>query len=55
VERGDTLWMLAARSFGDAERWPEIFAANRDVVSDPDRIEPGEQLRIPVRCDPGAR
>jgi nucleoid-associated protein YgaU len=45
--RGDTLWALAARRLGDPFRWRELFAANRDVVEDPDLISPGEELQIP--------
>jgi nucleoid-associated protein YgaU len=51
VVRGDTLWALSARRFGDPLRWPEIFAANRDALASPHRILPGEELRIPDRCD----
>jgi nucleoid-associated protein YgaU len=47
VVRGDTLWDLSARSFGNPRRWPEIFSANRDALRDPDRIYPGADLRIP--------
>jgi nucleoid-associated protein YgaU len=57
VVRGDTLWGLAGRRLGDPHRWPEIFAANRDALADPDRIQPDEELRMPDRCrlaPPGA-
>jgi hypothetical protein len=47
VQPGDTLRGLAARFLGDARRWPEIFQANRDVISDPDLIRPGMRLVIP--------
>jgi nucleoid-associated protein YgaU len=49
---GDTLWSLAGRHLGDPERWRDIFAANRSRLADPDRLEPREQLRLPVGCDP---
>ena len=48
VERDDTLWDLAEEHLGDAHRWPEIYKANRDVVSDPDEIDIGWQLSLPV-------
>jgi len=46
VERNDTLWDLAEEHLGDAHRWPEIFNANRDVVTDPDEIDIGWQLYL---------
>lgn len=48
VERGDTLWDLAEEHLGDAHRWPELFDANRAVVTDPDEIDIGWQLSLPV-------
>ncbi len=48
VVRGDSLSMLAARYLGDGDRWPEIFALNRDVVDDPDEIDIGWRLKLPT-------
>jgi hypothetical protein len=48
VVKGDTLWDIAQAEYGDPTRWPEIYAANTDVVgADPDLIFPGQVLRIP--------
>lgn len=47
VVSGDTLSKIAKRHYGDANQWPRIFEANRDVLRDPDRIFPGQVLRIP--------
>ena len=47
VERGDTLSHIAQRFYGKASGWHEIFEANRDQLDDPDRIQPGQVLRIP--------
>ena len=47
VESGDTLSKIAQAHFGDAMRYPEIFEANKPMLSDPDRIYPGQLLRIP--------
>ncbi|MGH3680757.1 MAG: LysM peptidoglycan-binding domain-containing protein, partial [Natronosporangium sp.] len=47
VVAGDTLWDLAVRYLGDGTRWPEIHAANHDLINDPDLIYPGQQLHIP--------
>ncbi len=47
VQPGDTLSGIAERELGDANRWPEIFERNRDVISDPDQIFPGQALVLP--------
>jgi nucleoid-associated protein YgaU len=47
VEEGDSLWAIAEREYGDGSRYTEIFAANREVIEDPDLIFPGQKLRIP--------
>jgi nucleoid-associated protein YgaU len=44
---GDTLSKIAKRHYGRADQWPRIFEANRDILKDPDRIYPGQELRIP--------
>lgn len=47
VQKGDTLSKIAREYYGDAMLYPQIFEANRDILSDPDRIKPGQKLRIP--------
>ena len=47
VQSGDTLSKIAAKYYGDAALYNKIFQANRDVLSDPDKIRPGQKLRIP--------
>jgi nucleoid-associated protein YgaU len=47
VEPGDTLSSIADSFYGDPGRFRIIFAANRDVLDDPDVIVPGQPLRIP--------
>lgn len=48
VEKGDTLWGIAQRAYGNGARYTKIFAANRKVMKDPDLIFPGQKLRIPA-------
>jgi nucleoid-associated protein YgaU len=47
VKPGDSLSKIAKAVYGDADRWTEIFEANKDEVKDPNRIEAGQELRIP--------
>jgi nucleoid-associated protein YgaU len=47
VKPGDTLSKIAREQLGDANAYMEIFNANRDQLSDPDRIKPGQVLKIP--------
>lgn len=52
VQRGDDLWSLAERYYGHGGQWRIISAANPGVLTGgPDRLEPGWQLRIPIRHD----
>ena len=47
VEKGDTLWAIATKHLGNGAKYTEIFEANRPMLSDPDKIYPGQVLRIP--------
>lgn len=47
VEKGDTLWAIAQATYGDGNRYPDIFEANKPMLKDPDLIFPGQVLRIP--------
>jgi nucleoid-associated protein YgaU len=47
VKAGDTLWGIAERELEDGSRYNEIFAANREVIENPDLIYPGQKIRIP--------
>ncbi len=47
VQSGDSLSKIAKRFYGDATSWKKIFEANRDVVKNPDLIQPGWKLQIP--------
>lgn len=47
VVKGDTLSKIAEQYYGDARLYPKIFEANRDLLSDPNKIKPGQKLRIP--------
>lgn len=47
VKSGDTLWAISQEAYGDGNRYPEIFEANKPMLKDPDMIFPGQVLRIP--------
>lgn len=47
VKRGDTLAAIAERTLGDADRWEELYRANRDELDDPDAIRVGQTLSLP--------
>lgn len=47
VKSGDTLSKIAKRYLGSARLYPEIFEANRPMLTHPDKIYPGQVLRIP--------
>lgn|SRR5690606_9670261 len=49
VVKGDTLWKIAEKHLGNGSRYPDIFEANRPMLSDPDKIYPGQMLRIPAK------
>ena len=47
VQKGETLSAIAKHYLGSANRYREIFEANKPMLSDPDKIYPGQTLRIP--------
>ncbi|OWJ78454.1 peptidoglycan-binding protein LysM [Haematobacter genomosp. 1] len=47
VKKGDTLSAISKATLGNANRYNEIFEANRPMLSHPDKIYPGQVLRIP--------
>lgn len=47
VVKGDSLWKIAKKLLGDGNRWQEIYSLNRDKISNPNRIYPGQVLTIP--------
>lgn len=49
VKKGDTLSAIAKAHYGDANAYHAIFEANRPMLSHPDKIYPGQKLRIPPK------
>jgi nucleoid-associated protein YgaU len=48
VKSGDTLSKIAKETLGNANSYMDIFNANKDVLTDPDHIKPGQVLKIPM-------
>jgi nucleoid-associated protein YgaU len=48
VKPGDSLSKISKELYGNANEYMKIFEANRDVLSDPDKISPGQTLKIPA-------
>ena len=47
VQSGDCLWNIAKKQLGDGSRWQEIYNLNRDKISNPNLIHPGQVLAMP--------
>ena len=49
VKSGDSLSKIAKAEYGDANAWNRIFEANKDILKDPNKIFPGQKLKIPPK------
>lgn len=49
IEEGDTLQKISKKFYNTYSRWNEIYQANKDVLTSPDRIKPGKVIRIPQK------
>ena len=47
IKSGDSLSKIAKQYYGDAMKYPMLFEANREVIKHPDKIYPGQQIRVP--------
>lgn len=48
IKSGDTLGAVAKQFYGQASQYMRIFEANRDIIDDPNKIYPGQKIRIPL-------
>ncbi len=48
IVSGDTLGGIAKKFYGNASKYTVIFEANRDIISDPNKIYPGQKIQIPA-------
>jgi nucleoid-associated protein YgaU len=51
VKSGDSLSKIAQRHYGDGRKWRAIFEANRNLITNPDLIHPGQVLTLPPAGD----
>ncbi|HUH48969.1 MAG TPA: LysM peptidoglycan-binding domain-containing protein, partial [Mycoplana sp.] len=54
IRRGDTLWQIARRVYGQGVRYTSIYLANEDQITNPDRILPGQIFGVPDEAMPEA-
>ena len=54
IRRGDTLWQISRRVYGQGVRYTTIYLANQDQISNPDLIEPGQIFGVPEEALPDA-
>jgi LysM repeat protein len=54
VQRGDTLWDIAEREYGDPQLWPVVFEAPDNDIADPDLLHPGQTLVLPPASEAAA-
>ncbi|KPK39610.1 MAG: hypothetical protein AMJ78_08260 [Omnitrophica WOR_2 bacterium SM23_29] len=47
VQKGDTLQKISTKFYGTTKKWRKIFLANQDKLKSPDKVYPGQMLRIP--------
>ena len=47
IQSGDSLSKIAKEFYGNANAWPKIFEANKDKITDPNLIYPGQEIIIP--------
>ena len=49
IRRGDTLWQISRRTYGEGVRYTTIYVANRSQIQNPDRIQPGQVFSVPEK------
>ncbi len=47
IEKGDTLWGIAEKAYGNGAKYTKIVEVNREVIKNADLIFPGQKIRIP--------
>ncbi|WP_032091829.1 MULTISPECIES: peptidoglycan-binding protein LysM [Pasteurellaceae] len=47
IQKGDTLWKIAEKTYGNGAKYSAIVTANKEVIKDADKIFPGQKIRLP--------
>ena len=47
IQKGDTLWKSAEKTYGNGAKYTAIVDANKEVIKDADKIFPGQKIRLP--------
>lgn len=47
IQKGDTLWKIAEKHYGNGSKYTAIVAANKEVIKDADKIFSGQKIRLP--------
>ena len=47
LDESSIAWKIAEKAYGNGSKYNAIFEANREVIEDPDKIFPGQKIRIP--------
>ena len=47
IQKGDTLWKIAEKTYGNGAKYTAIVDANKEVINDADKIFPGQKIRLP--------
>jgi nucleoid-associated protein YgaU len=48
VQKGDSLWKISKKFYKSGSKWQRIKEANADLLSDPGKVKPGMELKIPL-------
>ena len=51
IEKGDSLWKISAKFYGNGAKWETLFEENKEVIQNPDLIYPGQGIRVPKQAD----
>ncbi len=47
IQKGDTLWAIAEKHYGNGAKYKAIVEANKEVIKDENKIFPGQKIRVP--------